>query len=69
MKIKKLPRGKVMLEFDEFYAIEPLVRPDIIDAIAQEFQGVRMAYNMWQFNSRRLAEEFVFVYRLKNNGR
>lgn len=68
MKIKKLRQGKVMLEFDEFYAIEEPVRADVIDEIARQFQGIRMAYNMWQFDSHKLAEEFVFMYRLKHDG-
>ncbi len=66
MKIKtnrKSPR--VLLEFDEFYAIEEPVRADVIDVIAKEFGARRMAYNMWEFESNRLAEEFIFMYRLK----
>jgi len=68
MKIKKLKQGKVMLEFDEFYSLAEPARTDVIDEIARQFQGIRMAYNMWQFDSHKLADEFVFMYRLKHNG-
>lgn len=66
MKIKtnkKSPR--VLLEFDEFYAIEEPVRADVIDIVAKEFGGRRMAYNMWEFETGAKAEEFIFMYRLK----
>ncbi len=45
--------------------MEEPVRADVIDVIAQEFGARRMAYNMWEFENRKKAEEFVFVYRLK----
>jgi len=57
-----------MLEFDEFYSLAEPARTDVIDEIARQFQGIRMAYNMWQFDSHKLAEEFVFMYRLKHDG-
>lgn len=41
------------------------VRADVIDVIAQEFNARRMAYNMWEFENRAKAEEFIFMYRLK----
>ena len=41
------------------------VRADVIDIIAQEFGARRMAYNMWEFESNKKAEEFIFIYRLK----
>lgn len=66
MKIKNNKKSdKVLLEFDEFYAIEEPVRADVIDIVAKEFGGRRMAYNMWEFESNKKAEEFIFMYRLK----
>jgi hypothetical protein len=66
MKIKSNKKSsRVLLEFDEFYSMEEPVRADVIDVIAQEFGAIRMAYNMWEFENRKKAEEFVFVYRLK----
>ncbi len=66
MKIKSNKKSnKVLLEFDEFYAIEEPVRADVIDVVAKEFGGRRMAYNMWEFENKAKAEEFVFMYRLK----
>ncbi len=66
MKIKSNKKSpRVLLEFDEFYSIEEPVRADVIDVIAQEFGARRMAYNMWEFENRKKAEEFVFIYRLK----
>ncbi len=66
MKIKNNKKSnKVLLEFDEFYAIEEPVRADVIDVVAKEFGGRRMAYNMWEFENKAKAEEFVFMYRLK----
>ena len=66
MKIKSNKRSsRVLLEFDEFYAIEEPVRADVIDVIAKEFGARRMAYNMWEFENIARAEEFIFMYRLK----
>ena len=66
MKIKNNKKSnKVLLEFDEFYAIEEPVRADVIDVIAKEFGARRMAYNMWEFENTARAEEFIFMYRLK----
>jgi hypothetical protein len=66
MKIKNNKKSsRVLLEFDEFYSIEEPVRADVIDVIAKEFGARRMAYNMWEFESNSMAEEFIFMYRLK----
>jgi len=54
-----------MLEFDEFYASTIDIKAELIDLIAKEFAGRRMAYNMWEFENREKADEFVFMYRLK----
>lgn len=54
-----------MLEFDEFYATDVNIRAEVIDIIAHEFAGRRMAYNMWEFENREKADEFIFMYRLK----
>lgn len=54
-----------MLEFDEFYSNKHGHDVDIIDAMAKEFAGRRMAYNMWEFETYGKAEEFLFLYRLK----
>ena len=54
-----------MLEFDEFYATNVDIRAEVIDIIAHEFAGRRMAYNMWEFENREKADEFIFMYRLK----
>jgi len=54
-----------MLEFEEFYGADLYIRTEIIDAIASEFSGRRMAYNMWEFENRKKADEFIFMYRLK----
>jgi hypothetical protein len=66
MKIKPVRKtDKVMLEFDEFYASTIDIKAELIDLIAKEFAGRRMAYNMWEFENREKADEFVFMYRLK----
>ena len=54
-----------MLEFDEFYATDVSIRAEVIDIIAEEFAGRRMAYNMWEFENREKADKFIFMYRLK----
>ena len=54
-----------MLEFDEFYASNVYIKAELIDIIAEEFAGRRMAYNMWEFENREKADEFIFMYRLK----
>lgn len=54
-----------MLEFDEFYATNVDIRAEVIDIIAHEFAGRRMAYNMWEFENREKADKFIFMYRLK----
>jgi hypothetical protein len=66
MKIKPVRKtNKVLLEFDEFYATDVSIRAEVIDIIAEEFAGRRMAYNMWEFENREKADEFIFMYRLK----
>ena len=68
MRIKTYPNrntNKVLLEFDEFYTADAPVLVDAINVLAEEFNGRRMAYNMWEFESYARAEEFAFMYRLK----
>jgi len=65
MKIKTLANRKCLLEFDEFYGVDVSIKAEIIDAIATEFAGRRTAYNMWEFENREKADEFIFMYRLK----
>ena len=66
MKIKPVRKtDKVMLEFDEFYASNTSIKAELIDLIATEFAGRRMAYNMWEFENKEKANEFIFMYRLK----
>ena len=67
MKIKKLPNSpKVIVEFEEFYTISDDRRADVITNICTEFNGCRTAYNMWEFDNIKLAEEFIFMYNLKH---
>jgi len=73
MKIKKYNNrktDKVLLEFEEFYSdawLDPLVFDvEVINSMAEQFSGRRMAYNMWEFETYEKAEEFVFLYRLKH---
>jgi len=65
MKIKNKGQGKCLLEFDEFYSVDVSIRAEVVDTIASEFSGRRMAYNMWEFENREKADEFIFMYRLK----
>jgi hypothetical protein len=65
MKIKTLANRKCLLEFDEFYSVDINIRAEVIDTIAAEFAGRRMAYNMWEFENKEKADEFIFMYRLK----
>lgn len=66
MKIKPVRKtNKVVLEFDEFYASDVSIRAEVIDAAANKFAGRRTAYNMWEFENKEKAEEFIFMYRLK----
>lgn len=66
MKIKKLPNNsQVILEFEEFYSKDDPERIQLIDSISKDYNGVRKAYNMWQFENYSTAEKFVFMYRLK----
>lgn len=66
MKIKPVRKtDKVLLEFDEFYSSNVSIKAELIDIIAIEFAGRRMAYNMWEFENKDKAEEFIFMYRLK----
>ena len=65
MKIKNKGQGKCLLEFDEFYSVDVNIRAEVVDTIAAEFAGRRMAYNMWEFENREKADEFIFMYRLK----
>ncbi len=69
MKIKKYNNRKterVLLEFDEFYSSNSDHDAEVIDALSKEFGARRMAYNMWEFESQKRAEEFSFMYRLKH---
>ena len=54
-----------MLELDEFYVSTTPIKAELIDLIAHEFAGRRMAYNMWEFENRETADKFIFMYRLK----
>ncbi len=66
MKIKPVRKtDKVLLEFDEFYSADVNIKSELIDIIATEFAGRRMAYNMWEFENKEIAEKFIFMYRLK----
>jgi hypothetical protein len=66
MKIKPVRKtNKVMLELDEFYVSTTPIKAELIDLIAHEFAGRRMAYNMWEFENRETADKFIFMYRLK----
>ena len=65
MKLKTQKNGKCVLEFEEFYGIHLSETVDAIIALAKEHDARRTAYNMWEFKNQKLAEEFIFLYRLK----
>ena len=64
MKIKTQKSGKCVLEFEEFYGIQVQETVDAVVALAEEHNARRTAYNMWEFKTKKLAEEFIFLYRL-----
>lgn len=64
MKIKTKSNGKCVLEFEEFYGIHLSETVDAVVALAKEHRARRTAYNMWEFNDQKSAEEFIFLYRL-----
>lgn len=69
MKIKQyknINTKRVLVEFDEFYSHTFDVSSDSIDVIATQFNGRRMAYNMWEFENNEVAEQFSFAYKLKH---
>ena len=66
MKIKPVRKtNKVVLEFEEFYRLVTEETVNAVVAMTEEYGARRTAYNMWEFENKEKAEEFVFMYRLK----
>jgi hypothetical protein len=69
MKIKPSKdhsRKNVVVEFDEFFfytTCSEQIATDI-DKLAASFAARRLAYNMWEFASQEVANNFVFMYNL-----